>query len=66
MRDGHVFVHFWSYSLRFIDFFRGPVVDNIRLQGSEHVYMFTAHKGKIYLRSYRLIIILFDTVPYVV
>ena len=45
--------------LRFLDFFRGPVVDNIRLQGLEHVYMFTAHKGMIYLRSYRLVIILF-------
>ena len=38
------------------DFFRGPVVDNVRLQGLEHVYMFTAHKEKIYIRSYRLIV----------
>ena len=40
-----------------LDFFRGPVVENIRLQGLEHVYMFTANKGKVYLRSYRYVCI---------
>lgn len=36
------------------DFFRGPVVDNVRLSGLEHVMMFTAVEGKVYLRSYKV------------
>jgi ribosome production factor 2 len=35
------------------DFFRGEVVDNIRLQGVEHVLSFTAVDGKLLFRSYR-------------
>ena len=35
------------------DFFRGEVVDNIRLQGVEHVMSFTAVDGKVLLRSYK-------------
>lgn len=39
----------------FIDFFRGPVVSNIRLDGLEHVLVFTALDGKILLRSYKIL-----------
>jgi len=39
-----------------IDFFRGPVVKSVRLQGLEHVLMFTAAEGKIYMRSYRILL----------
>ncbi|XP_002129416.2 ribosome production factor 2 homolog [Ciona intestinalis] len=39
-----------------IDFFRGPVVENIRLSGLEHVMQFTAEEGKIFLRSYRVLL----------
>lgn len=39
----------------FIDFFRGPIVDNVRLQGLEHVLQFTAIDGKIHIRSYRIV-----------
>ncbi|XP_074655618.1 ribosome production factor 2 homolog [Tubulanus polymorphus] len=39
-----------------IDFFRGPVVDNIRLQGLEYVMMFTAIDGKILLRIYKILL----------
>lgn len=35
------------------DFYRGPVIEKVRLQGLEHVLQFTAVDGKIYLRSYR-------------
>ncbi|XP_057341345.1 ribosome production factor 2 homolog [Microplitis mediator] len=38
----------------FIDMFQREVVDNIRLQGLEHVLSFTATDGKIYLRSYKV------------
>ncbi|KAK7108841.1 ribosome production factor 2 homolog [Littorina saxatilis] len=38
----------------FIDFFRGPVVDNVRLAGLEHVISLTAADGKIYLRNYKV------------
>jgi len=38
-----------------IDFFRGPVVDNIRLSGLEHVIQFTAIGEKVLMRSYRLV-----------
>jgi len=37
------------------DFFRGEVVDNIRLQGIEHALHFTAADGKLYIRSYRVV-----------
>lgn len=37
----------------FIDFFHREPVPAVRLQGLEHVLMFTAHEDKIYLRSYR-------------
>lgn len=36
------------------DYFRGETVENIRLQGIEHVLNFTALDGKIYLRSYKV------------
>ncbi|XP_014782033.1 ribosome production factor 2 homolog [Octopus bimaculoides] len=38
----------------FIDFFRGAVVDNVRLAGLEHVIMFVAADGKIYMRNYKI------------
>eukprot|EP00112_Aurelia_sp_Birch-Aquarium-sp1_P002632 Seg1293.6 transcript_id=Seg1293.6/GoldUCD/mRNA.D3Y31 product="Ribosome production factor 2" protein_id=Seg1293.6/GoldUCD/D3Y31 len=38
----------------FIDFWRGQLVEQIRLQGLEHVMQFTAIDGKIYMRSYRV------------
>lgn len=40
----------------FIDFFRGPVIDTVRLTGLEHVLQFVATNGKIYIRSYRTIL----------
>lgn len=40
----------------FIDFFRGPVVEQIRLAGMEHVIMITAQDGKIYLRNYKILL----------
>uniref|UniRef100_H2ZKM7 Ribosome production factor 2 homolog n=1 Tax=Ciona savignyi TaxID=51511 RepID=H2ZKM7_CIOSA len=40
----------------FIDFFRGPVVENVRLSGLEHVIQFTAENGTIYLRNYRVML----------
>ncbi|XP_002737014.1 ribosome production factor 2 homolog, partial [Saccoglossus kowalevskii] len=39
-----------------VDFFRGPVVTNVRLAGLEHALHFVAIDGKIYLRSYRIIL----------
>lgn len=39
-----------------IDFFRGPQVTNIRLQGLEHALQFTAVDDKILLRSYRIVL----------
>jgi len=38
------------------DFLRGPKVEQLRLQGVEHVYHITALEGKIYFRSYRFVI----------
>ncbi|KAG8582473.1 hypothetical protein GDO81_008068 [Engystomops pustulosus] len=38
------------------DFFRGPVVSAIRLAGLEHVLHFTAVDGKIFMRSYKVIL----------
>lgn len=39
-----------------IDFFRGPVVNNIRLSGMEHVISVTAIDGKILVRNYRIML----------
>lgn len=38
-----------------IDFFRGVEATDIRLQGFEHALLFTAFEGKIFLRSYRIL-----------
>ncbi|KAM5164366.1 ribosome production factor 2 homolog [Mantella aurantiaca] len=38
-----------------IDFFRGPLVPGIRLAGLEHILHFTAVDGKIYMRSYKVL-----------
>ncbi|XP_030627457.1 ribosome production factor 2 homolog [Chanos chanos] len=38
------------------DFFRGPTVSAVRLAGLEHVLHFTALEGKIYMRSYRVLL----------
>ncbi|KAF4522142.1 hypothetical protein B566_EDAN012604 [Ephemera danica] len=38
----------------FIDLFRGEVVETVRLQGLEHVIMFTATKDHILVRNYRI------------
>ncbi|KAF4091939.1 hypothetical protein AMELA_G00015510 [Ameiurus melas] len=38
------------------DFFRGPSVSAVRLAGLDHVLHFTALDGKIYLRSYRVLL----------
>ncbi|XP_031831520.1 ribosome production factor 2-like protein Non3 isoform X1 [Nomia melanderi] len=38
----------------FVDMFQREVVENIRLQGLEHVLSFTAVENKILLRSYRI------------
>lgn len=40
----------------FADFFRGPVIKQVRLQGLEHVIMITAANGKIYIRNYRILL----------
>lgn len=40
----------------FLDFFRGPKAEAIRLQGLEHVIQFTALDGKINFRSYRVLL----------
>ncbi|KAI4529144.1 hypothetical protein MG293_020818 [Ovis ammon polii] len=37
-------------------YFRGPTVSNIRLAGLEYVLHFTALNGKIYFRSYKLLL----------
>ncbi|KAG8431989.1 hypothetical protein GDO86_018218 [Hymenochirus boettgeri] len=38
-----------------IDFFRGPSVSGIRLAGLEHIFHFTAIDGKIFMRSYKVL-----------
>lgn len=38
------------------DFWRGETIENIRLQGLEHIIQVTAHDGKIYFRSYRTLL----------
>lgn len=40
----------------FIDFFRGPVIDTVRLTGLEHILQFVVMNGRIYIRSYRVIL----------
>lgn len=40
----------------FIDFLRGPKAEQIRLQGIEHVYHLTAADGKIFFRSFRILL----------
>ncbi|XP_076645265.1 ribosome production factor 2-like protein Non3 [Halictus rubicundus] len=40
----------------FVDMFQREVVENIRLQGIEHVLSFTAVENKILLRSYRVLL----------
>ena len=37
-----------------IDFFRGPVVKNVRLNGMEHVIHFTATEEQVQMRSYKI------------
>uniref|UniRef100_A0A8C6GZA4 Ribosome production factor 2 homolog n=1 Tax=Mus spicilegus TaxID=10103 RepID=A0A8C6GZA4_MUSSI len=39
-----------------IDFFSGPTVLNVRLDGLEYVLQFTALNGKVYFRSYNLLL----------
>lgn len=39
-----------------IDYFRGPVVSQVRLAGLEHVIMVTATEGKILIRNYRVLL----------
>lgn len=39
-----------------VDFFRGPVVTNIRLAGLEHVVSVSAIDGKIYIRNFRVLL----------
>ncbi|KAJ8355992.1 hypothetical protein SKAU_G00187860 [Synaphobranchus kaupii] len=38
------------------DFFRGPNVNSVRLAGLEHLLHFTALEGKIYMRSYKVLL----------
>ncbi|XP_054714316.1 ribosome production factor 2 homolog [Uloborus diversus] len=38
----------------FIDFFRGPIVEYVNLQGLEHLIAFSVVNNKILLRSYRV------------
>ncbi|KAJ8275072.1 hypothetical protein COCON_G00096970 [Conger conger] len=38
------------------DFFRGPNVTSVRLAGLEHLLHFTALEGKIYMRSYKVLL----------
>lgn len=40
----------------FIDFWRGEQIENVRLQGLEHVIQVTSCDGKIYVRSYRTLL----------
>ena len=41
----------------FIDFFRGLEVTSINLEGFDHHLQFTAIDGKIYVRSYRCVVL---------
>ena len=40
----------------FIDFFRGPVVENVRLNGLEHVLHFTATETEVFMRGYKIVL----------
>lgn len=40
----------------FIDFFRGPEVEAVRLAGLEHVLQFTSFDRKVFLRSYKVLL----------
>ncbi|XP_053316034.1 ribosome production factor 2 homolog [Spea bombifrons] len=40
----------------FIDFFRGPDITGVRLAGLEHVLHFTAVDGKVFMRSYKVLL----------
>ena len=40
----------------FIDFFRGPVVKNVRLNGMEHVIHFSATETEVQMRSYKILL----------
>lgn len=40
----------------FIDFFRGPVVSQVRLAGIEVILQFTIKDGKIFFRCYRILL----------
>ncbi|KFD70120.1 hypothetical protein M514_02278 [Trichuris suis] len=40
-----------------IDFFRGPVITKLRLQGIEYALMFTAADGKVLVRAYSMTLI---------
>ena len=42
-----------NISVFFSDFFRGPVISNIRLAGIEHVISITAIDGKILFRNFK-------------
>lgn len=56
---GDTFDHNYEYKRvksMFIDFFQRTTVENLRLQGLEHVLLFTAAEGKIYFRSYRIML----------
>lgn len=45
-----------SITLSYVaDFFRGPVVEKIRLIGLEQALTFTLSEGKIYVRNYRYV-----------
>ena len=37
-----------------MDFFRGPVVNNVRLNGMEHVIQFSATETEVQMRSYKI------------
>ncbi|KAJ8314511.1 hypothetical protein KUTeg_006661 [Tegillarca granosa] len=41
---------------RLKNLFIGPVVEQVRLAGMEHVIMITAQDGKIYLRNYKILL----------
>jgi len=48
--------HLMRFKSLLTDFFRGTVVNNIRLSGLEHVIQFTAIGGKVLMRSYGIVL----------
>ncbi|XP_067950842.1 ribosome production factor 2 homolog [Watersipora subatra] len=40
----------------FVDFFRGPAIEKIRLMGLEQALTFTLSEGKIYARNYKILL----------